>query len=366
MGHWAETSCREQKPLETERAWAMIRPATIVLLFTLTLLLSGCAYFRSASDKVDTTSFDLTRVKAEMKPLNLSESRQPTSAIEDYFVFYDLNPTDAQHFFGTQESKGHTLAGHVFLPKDPRGTLFLLHGYFDHVGTLSKLIAESLAQGYAIVAWDLPGHGLSSGERTATGSFDLCAEQFSDIIDRSSTRLPHPFHVIAHSTGCSIVIDYLYKSKTNAFEKVVFLAPLIRHTHWGWAKFGYAAARPFTKSIRRRRKKTSSDAAYLAFVKRDPLHSGVLSFEYLKDLYRWEKRVRDYPAWPGSVVIVQGDRDKVVDWRHSIEFLQDRIEHTEISMIPGARHQLVNESKALRVQVLDSIFSNINQPAQSE
>ena len=338
----------------------MIKPA--VALLTSSILLTGCAYFRSASDKVDTTSFDLARVKAEMKPLNLSESYQSTAAITDYFIFYDLNPTNAQHFFGTQESKGHTLAAHVFLPANPRGTLFLLHGYFDHVGTLSKLIAEGLAQGYAIVAWDLPGHGLSSGDRTDTGSFDLCAEQFIDIVKRVEDHLPQPFHLIAHSTGCSIVIEYLYNSETNAFEQVVFLSPLIKHKHWGWAKFGYAIARPFTKSIRRRDKKNSSDDAYLTFVKRDPLHSSELSFEYLKDLYQWEKQIQNYPVWPGSIAIVQGDQDSIVDWTHSIEFLQEKIQHTDVFIISGAKHQLANESEVLRTQAFDMIFKYLDPP----
>jgi pimeloyl-ACP methyl ester carboxylesterase len=265
----------------------MIKPAFALL--TASLLLTGCAYFRNSSDIVDTTSFDLAQVKADMRPLNLSGSYHPTDAITDYFIFYDLNPGNAQHVFGTMESKEQTLAGHVFLPENPRGTLFLLHGYFDHVGTLSKLIDEGLAQGYAIVAWDLPGHGLSSGDRTDTGTFDLCAEQFVDLVKRAEGHLPEPFHIVAHSTGCSIVIEYLHNSETNVFEQIVFLAPLIRHNHWGWGKFGYAIARPFTKTIRRRNIKNSSDETYLAFVKKDPLHSSELSFEYLNDLYRWEK-----------------------------------------------------------------------------
>ena len=209
--------------------------------FTLMLacvLLSGCTYFRGKSDQPDRQSYLLEQLKEDMAPLDLSKSYEPTQAIQDYFNFYDLNPTNVQHWFGTVESEGETLAAHVFMPPEPRGTLFLIHGYFDHTGTLAKLITEGIRQGYAVATWDLPGHGLSTGDRTDTGQFNLCAEQFFDIVERSAPYLPQPIHLIAHSTGSSIAIEYLHNPDPNVFDRIVFMAPLIRHAYWGWGKLG--------------------------------------------------------------------------------------------------------------------------------
>jgi len=320
-------------------------------------LLGGCNYFRSASESPDTGAFDLSRARADMRPLDLKTPYRPTEEIHRYFRFYNLAPTNASHYFGMVASENNTLAAHVFIPDNPKGTLFLLHGYFDHTGTYSKLIAEGLSRRYAIVSWDLPGHGLSSGDRTDTGSFNLCARQFKDLVQRSEGTLPHPYHLVAHSTGCSIALEYLQNSPTNAFGKIIFLAPLIRHNHWGWSKFGYNIAKPFIHTLRRRDKKNSSDKAYLAFVKKDPLHSGSLSLEFLDDLYTWEKQLKNEPAWPGSAFIIQGDADTVVDWKHNLEFLRKKIRNPEIHLIPGARHQLANEREKLRNQVFDLVFS---------
>ena len=55
--------------------------------------------------------------------------------------------------------------------------------------------------------------------------------QFIDIVERSGNILPKPFHLIAHSTGCSISLEYLYNAETNAFDQIIFLAPLIQHEH---------------------------------------------------------------------------------------------------------------------------------------
>jgi alpha-beta hydrolase superfamily lysophospholipase len=319
-------------------------------------LFAGCRYFRSSADRPDTSGYDKEQVEFNLLPLNFSAPYPPPAAIADYFHFYGLDSSNAQHFFGTVESGGNTLAAHVFLPSEPRATLFLLHGYFDHTGTLSKLIAEGLSRRYAIVVWDLPGHGLSTGDRTETGGFNRCAEQFIDILERSENHLPRPYHLVAHSTGCSIAMEYMYNAKPNAFERIVFLAPLIHHAHWGWAKFGYTIAKPFTKTIRRRDKQNSSDNAYIAFVKKDPLHSSELSFEYLEDLYTWNKRVQTYPVWPGSLLIIQGDADDIVDWNYNLAFLRKKIQHTDVVIIPGARHQLANESDELRTQAFEHIF----------
>lgn len=320
-------------------------------------LLSGCNYFRNPSEEPNTSGYNLEQVKKEMPALNLSEPVPPSAAIVDYFNFYDLNPKKVKHLFGTAESEGGTLAIHLFMPEKPRGTLFLLHGYFDHAGTLSKLIAEGLAHDYAILSWDLPGHGLSSGARTETGQFDLCARQFVDAVKRAAPVLPQPFNLIAHSTGCSIAIEYMYNAPTNAFEEIIFLAPLVRHTYWELGKFGYTIAHPFSERIRRRAINNSSDEAFRDFVKNDPLHSSDLSFNYLGDLYKWEKRARKYPVWPGTLYVIQGDNDNVVDWQYNLKFLSSKVEHVEVRMIPGAKHQLANERKELRDQVFQEIFN---------
>ena len=53
----------------------------------------------------------------------------------------------------------------------PKGTVFILHGYFDHVGLYTQLIDRCLGAGFDVLAYDQPGHGLSSGTLTAIGSF---------------------------------------------------------------------------------------------------------------------------------------------------------------------------------------------------
>jgi alpha-beta hydrolase superfamily lysophospholipase len=301
-------------------------------------------------------ALDLDQLRADLKPLDVSIPYEPTPAVAEYFNFYNLSPADAGHWFGTVASEGEILAAHFFLPKNPVGTIFLVHGFLDHTATLSKLIHEGIARNYAVVSWDLPGHGLTSGERTETGDFALCAAQLEDILGRVKGRLPQPVHLMAHSTGASIAMEYLHNAEINQFDRIVLLAPLVRHAHWGWGKFGYTISSPFTNHIGRKVKTNSSNPVYLEFARNDPLGIESISYEYLEDLYEWEERARDYPEWDGAALIIQGDLDDVVDWEYNLEFLQGKMPEAEISIIPGARHQLANESDAYRIQVFDLAF----------
>jgi len=329
------------------------------LVFLLFGSLCGCNYFRTDSEQPDLCAFNLAQIQKDLRPLKLNAPYKPTKEIKRYFAFYDLDSTNVAHYFGTVVSENHTLVAHVFIPENPKGTLFLLHGYFDHTGTYSKLIKQALSNHYAIASWDLPGHGLSSGERTDVGPFELCANQFVDIMQRAENKLPRPFYLIAHSTGCSIAMEYMYNAPVQRFEKIIFLAPLVHHKYWSWSKVGYFIAKPFTKTIRRRDKKNSSDPTYLAFVKKDPLHSGSLSLKFLDDLFRWEKQIQNAPVWPGSVFILQGDADTVVDWKYNLKFLQKKIQHPEIHFIHSAHHQLCNEQKKIRAEVFSLIFTEL-------
>jgi alpha-beta hydrolase superfamily lysophospholipase len=336
-------------------------PINVLSLYLLlgSVLLCGCSMLSDLPQESSASHFDPEQALQDMAPLNLARSYKPTPSINGYFNYYSLNPNPAKHYFGSVPSGTNALAAHVFIPPKPRGTVFLLHGYFDHTGSLQKLIRECVARNYAVASMDLPGHGLSSGLRMETGTIGTCAKHMNNFLQATEQRLPRPFHMIAHSTGCAIGLEFLH-SNPNPFDRIVFLAPLIRHEQWILARSGYYIARPFTDTLPRRFRKNSSDEAYCEFVKQDPLHSDSISMNFLETVYAWNGRAMDYPLWPGTIRIIQGDLDRVVDWRYNLDFLQEKIQHPEIIMIEGAMHQLANESEPIRNRVFSLIFNHID------
>ena len=58
--------------------------------------------------------------------------------------------------------------------------------------------------------------------------------------------------------------------------------------------------------------------------------------------------------------LFNGDQDDIVDWEYNIKFLQAKIQKVDLFIIPGARHQLANESEELRALAFELIFDYLN------
>jgi alpha-beta hydrolase superfamily lysophospholipase len=297
----------------------------------------------------------------QLQTLDLSRPPQAESkSIQAYNQFYGFDFPDVIHFTGYFESEDRKIWSQVFLPANPAGTLFLLHGYFDHAGILKNLISYGLKQRFAIAVFDLPGHGLSSGDRGAIGSFAEYVSVLKTFIDECSEYLPPPFHLIAHSTGGSIAYEYLNQTKCIVFDKVVLLAPLVHNAHWFLSTVGYHLAKPFTDTIKRIYRKNSSDEQFLEFSRNDPLQNNYLSIRFLDALHTWNRKIREYDAISKSMLVIQGTDDIIVDWKYNLNFLKSKIIGLEIELVDEANHQLINESNALRQQVLHRIFAYID------
>ncbi len=302
------------------------------------------------------SAVDVEQIRKDMVALDLSEDYVAPASIANYFNFYGINFYGARHFFGYFTSLSRRISAHVFVPKTPKGALFLLHGYLDHSGTLKPLIHAALSRGFCVAVYDLPGHGLSSGERGAINDFSEYVKTLEDFVAVCSPWLSRPYHLVGHSTGCAIAFEYMQQKQEEIFEKIVFLAPLVRNANWRLSKLGIAVGRLFAKTIPRQHRDNSSDAQFLAFVRNDPLQGKRLSIKFLDALHAWEKRAQRYPPVAGSVLLIQGTGDGIVDWQYNLAFLRAKIKGVIVELIDDAKHQLVNESEVIRTKVLDMIF----------
>ena len=317
----------------------------------------GCMIDPHASTLDDAPeNLRIDRIKSDLRPLDLSRPYRPTAAISAYFSHYGLDFPDARHFFGTFESGPRVLAAHVLIPRNPGGTIYLLHGYLDHSGTFRNLIAACLQHNFAVAIYDLPGHGLSTGERAAIDDFSDYVPVLQDFLSVCGDELPLPFHLIGHSTGCAIGYEYMHQANAIPFAKVVFLAPLVRNAGWRWSVVGYHLAKPFVDALPRLPRDNSSDPAFLAFIERDPLQGRHLSIRFLDALYAWNQRIQDYEVLSKPVLVVQGTDDAIVDWQYNIRFLEDKLDTSKVVLIAGAKHQLANERRPLREKVFRRIF----------
>ncbi|MFJ4395218.1 alpha/beta hydrolase [Pseudomonas sp. NPDC089396] len=300
-------------------------------------------------------AFDPDRLRASLAPLG---ARQPLSAqAQEYQRFYRLN-LPAQSWLGGFQAAGFDLVGQVWEPQRPVATLFLLHGYYDHMGLYRHVIEWALKLGYTVISCDLPGHGLSSGERASISDFALYQQVLDALFEQAQQlALPRPWHLCGQSTGGAIAVDHLlHKGAESPIDgQVILLAPLVRPRAWRWSKFSYRVLRHFVNGIERRFSENTNDPTFLPFLEADPLQPRRLPTAWVGALMAWVKRIEAAPRSTRQPLIVQGEADGTVDWPHNLEVLKAKFAEPQILMLPEARHHLANELPGIRQRYFDFI-----------
>lgn len=298
-------------------------------------------------------TFDPDHLRASLQPL---AAGQPLSVeAQSYQRFYGLDfarhSVPVRRALGRFEVGSYELVSQVWWPPQPVATLFLFHGFYDHMGLYRHVIEWALQQRFVVISCDLPGHGLSSGERASIEDFAEYQAVLQGLFaEAQSLDLPQPWHLCGQSTGGAIVLDHLLNQGTSspAQGQTILLSPLVRPRSWGWSQLSYYLAKPFVKGIARRFSENSSDPAFLPFLQADPLQPLRLPTAWVGALARWIKRIEAAPRSSRRPLIVQGQADMTVDWAHNLEVLRSKFDQPQVLMLPEARHHLANETPALR------------------
>lgn len=318
-------------------------------------------------------AFDLERLQQQVRPFNVAEPFVPGDAERAYFHFYGIDFEQRfpglQHYFGHFTSDKHEIVCHYFgLPLEHvRGTCFIFHGYFDHVGLYRHVIEFCLQRNFNVVAYDLPGHGLSTGDRAGIGSFIEYETVLRDCLALFTDIAPRPWHAIAQSTGAAVVMDHALLREMPGFDKMVLLGPLVRAAEWRWVKTAHWLGRRFLERVPRRFGVNTNDAEFLRFIaERDPLQARFIAVNWVEALIRWERRFRQLPVSDRVVLVVQGQRDATVDWRHNIPLIREKFPRAKYLPLQDAYHHLANESAPIRAKIfaaIDLYFEEAADPA---
>ena len=284
-----------------------------------------------------------------------------TDSILRYFAYYGLNPDQEavgpyEHVFGTFESDDNILAAHFFEPTEYRATVLVLHGYLSHCGQLSHLIKYLLLKNYAVATYDMRGHGLSTGERAAVDYFSQYGRALSDFVDVTRLQLKGPYHLIGHSMGGSAAIDYLLTSEEPIFMKVILVAPLIRSIFWRSSRIAYCLCSQFVKRVPRIFSHNSSDREFLSFIRsRDPLQARTVPLKWINAMFEWNDKIIKCRPCNMKIMIIQGLKDRTVDWKFNIRIINEKFRNAELSFVDEGRHELFNESFYIRQEVFSQI-----------
>lgn len=100
--------------------------------------------------------------------------------------------------------------------KRPKAVVALVHGHGEHIGRYAHVGEAFSEAGYAVMGFDLRGHGQSGGPRGHTPSFEALMQDVDLFLEQVRRRYPGlPVFLYGHSIGGVIVLNYGLRRKPD-------------------------------------------------------------------------------------------------------------------------------------------------------
>ena len=233
---------------------------------------------------------------------------------------------------------------HCWLPAgEVRSAVLFLHGYAEHLGLYDAFARRLNADGHAVHAIDLVGHGRSDGERAVIESWDVLVEDAGRLAARITDQHPGvPLVLAGHSGGALAAFLVAARHPGLATAAVLSAGPLLPLE---WAEAEAAGEAGETEDLDPTAM-LSTHPDYVHALVHDPLtYKGGFRQETIRALVAaWpevERSLED--GGPGlPVLLVHGEEDPVVPVEVS-RSVAPRLPRAEIRTFPGDLHDVLNE-----------------------
>lgn len=305
-------------------------------------------------------------LRSERPALAIDARGTSSDAVRGYFRYYGLD-LPVPHAFGYVDTAVAPVAVHVFRPEGATATAFFLHGYYDHVGYHARTISALVDAGLAVVAIDLPGHGLSGGAPAEIDSIRDYGVALGAVCAAVEGSVPAPWHFVGYSMGCTAVIDPLLRrgDAPVPFERIVLVAPLVRSAWWAVSRFGVAVVGAFADDVPRFLPPGSPDPAVGRFRRfRDPLQHDRFPLGWFAALETWQEEMRDATPVERAILVLQGESDDTIDLDWNLAFIAEKFPRAEIATVPDGEHELLNERPWVRDGVIGAVAAALAVPGE--
>lgn len=281
-----------------------------------------------------------------------------------YQALYQLDIDNSCHRIGTINSGAYRLALQYWLPKQASATVLIVHGYYDHIGLYRHVVRFFLERGYAVLGFDLPGHGLSSGARAVIHDFDEYGRAIHDVIRTATPDLPPITLGFGQSTGSTAWMNYCMAGFPSPVEKLVLFSPLLRPHRWQQqGRWMYTVLHHWIRSMPRNFQINSANREFLEFCRKyDPLQPRLLTVAWVGAMKNWLDRFAAQPQIHLPTLIIQGEQDNTIDWRYNIPHILQKMPRAQLHYLAEARHHLANESKTIRNRIWQIVSDYLDQP----
>jgi len=263
-----------------------------------------------------------------------------------------------QHFeFEWQTEDGLRLYAQGWQPEtEPRGVVCLVHGLGEHSGRYTHLAAFLNRAGYALLAFDLRGHGKSEGQRGYAPSYEVLLDDIANFLAEAAERYPdRPRFLYGHSLGGTLVIEYALCRRPQ-LAGVIATGPLLRTAFEppAWkltlAKIMRSAWPTLALSNELDRQALSRDPEVVRAYNDDPLVHDRLSARLGMDMLQSGLWALEHAAeFPLPLLLMHGGADRLTSAQASREFAAQAGEVCTLKIWDGFYHEIHNEPEQAQV-----------------
>jgi len=245
---------------------------------------------------------------------------------------------------------GLRLVLQTWQPPEAKAVIIVVHGLGEHGGRYKKLAEMLTSEGYAVVAYDQRGFGLSEGKRGHISNYEVLLQDLGIVMEKVEVMFPDiPHFLYGHSMGGNLVLNYGLRCKPK-IAGIIATGPWLRLAFdppsWkiALAKIMNFIMPAFTQSNGLNPRDLSHDAQIVKAYGSDPLVHDRISARFFMELYQaglWALNNASQFYLP--LLLMHGSADRLTSAEASRQFAEQVPHNCIFKMWPGMYHELFNE-----------------------
>ncbi|MCJ7432882.1 MAG: alpha/beta hydrolase [Anaerolineales bacterium] len=246
--------------------------------------------------------------------------------------------------------------------RKPKALICHVHGLGEHSGRYVHVAQAFTNAGYAMLSFDLRGHGRSGGARGHIPSFDAFMDDLDILFEQARSRYPGlPMFLYGHSLGGILILNYGLRRKPDIKGMIATGSGL--HTALEQQPIKIALAKVLGTLIPNVSMPSglnpgdlSRDHVVIQAYINDPLVHDKISLGFGKNMLEANRYALDHAAeFPLPLLLMHGKEDKIAFPSSSIEFAAPLKDKCTLMLWDGWYHEVHNEpekTKALNTMTI--------------
>lgn len=251
-----------------------------------------------------------------------------------------------------------TLFERTWTCENAKGVVLITHGIAEHSGRYEHVAQSLIEAEYAVVGFDLRGHGKSSGKQNYVNSFGDYLNDLGEVLVRTKQKFPDlPIFLFGHSMGGGIVSLFSIERQPEV-KGILLSAPSVKVSDeispfLQKISGVLSVILPKLPAVKLESKDISKDPEVVQAYDNDPLNyrGGILARTGSELLNSTKNIMAQAFTISLPILIMHGTSDKLADVSGS-EMLFGKVSSTDktLKLYDGLYHEILNEPEQDQVK----------------